>query len=53
MLKHFLIYEKKLSNFLDTILLLLSEAKYKEKHGEGLNILTPKQMLERLPIALA
>ena len=32
---------------------MLSEAKYKEKYGEGLKILTPKQMLQRLPIALA
>ena len=29
-----------------------SEAKYKAKYG-GLKILTPKQMLQRLPIALA
>ena len=26
---------------------------YKTKHGTGLKILTPKQMLQRLPIALA
>ena len=32
--------------------LLLSEAKYKAKCGEGLKVLT-KQMLQRLPIALA
>ena len=32
---------------------LLSEAKYKAKYGKGLKILTPKQMLQRLPIALA
>ena len=30
-----------------------SEAKYKLKYGSGLNIVTPKQMLQRLPIALA
>ena len=30
---------------------MLSEAKYKAKHG-GPKILTPKQMLQRLPIAL-
>ena len=29
-----------------------SEAKYKSIHGEGLKIITPKQMLQRLPIAL-
>ena len=32
---------------------MLSEAKYKTKYGEGFKILTPKQMLQRLPIALA
>ena len=30
-----------------------SEAKYKSKHGKGLKILTPKQMFQRLPIALS
>ena len=33
--------------------LIKSEAKYRTKHGEGLKIFTPKQMLQRLPIALA
>ena len=32
---------------------MVSETKYKSIHGEGLKILTPKQMLQRLPIALA
>ena len=32
---------------------MLSEAKYKAKHGKGLKILTPEQMLQRLPIAVA
>ena len=32
---------------------MLSKAKYKAKHGKGLKILTPKQMLQRLLIALA
>ena len=31
---------------------IVSEAKYKTKYGEGLKVLTPKQMLHRLPIAL-
>ena len=31
----------------------MPEVKYKTKYGEGLKILTPKQMLQRLPIALA
>ena len=30
-----------------------SETKYKIKYGECLKMLTPKQMLQRLPIALA
>ena len=32
---------------------MLYEAKYKPKYGEGLKILTPQQILQRLPIALA
>ena len=32
---------------------MLSGAKYKAKHGKGLKILNPKQMLQRLPIAFA
>ena len=31
---------------------MLSEAKYKAKYGRGLKILTPKQMLQSLPIIL-
>ena len=31
---------------------MLSEAKYKTKYGMGLKVLTPKQMLQILPIAL-
>ena len=32
---------------------MVSEAKYKSIRGEGLKILTPKQMLQRLRIALS
>ena len=32
---------------------IVSEAKYKSIHGEGLKILTPKQILQRLPLANA
>ena len=32
---------------------IVSEAKQKRKYREGLKILTPKQMLQILPIALA
>ena len=42
--------------FYDDYSLMMSEAKYKAKKktsGKGLKILTPKQMLQRLPIALA
>ena len=43
--------------FYDDYSLMMSEAKSKTKQNEtkgtGLKILTPKQMLQRLPIALA
>ena len=32
---------------------MLSEAIYRAKYGESLKILTSKQMLQRLPIAIA
>ena len=32
---------------------IVSETKYKSLHGEGLKILTPKQILHRLLLALA
>ena len=32
---------------------MVSEAKHKATKGKGLKILTPKQMLQRLPIPLA
>ena len=32
---------------------MISKAKYRATKGTGLRILTPKQMLQRLPIALA
>ena len=37
----------------DDYSLMMSEAKTKTTKGTGLKILTPKQMLQRLPIALA
>ena len=33
--------------------LIMSEAKYRATKGKGLKILTPKEMLQRLPIAFA
>ena len=44
-------------NFFRDYIEMLSDANYNSKHsetkGKGLKILTPKQMLQRLPIALA
>ena len=39
--------------FYDEFSLMMSEAKAKATKGTALKILTPKQMLQRLPIALA
>ena len=39
--------------FYDDYSLMMSEAKPKATIGKGRKILTPKQMLQRLPIALA
>ena len=39
--------------FYDDYSSMMSEAKAKTTKGTGLKILTPKQMLQRLPIALA
>ena len=53
MFKNFFDLREKIINFYRDYSILLSEAKYKAKHGKGLKILTPKQMLQRLPIAVA
>ena len=39
--------------FYDDYSLMMYEAKYRATKGTGHKILTPKQMLQRLPIALA
>ena len=39
--------------FYDDYSSMISKAKYRATKGTGLRILTPKQMLQRLPIALA
>ena len=39
--------------FYDNYSSIMSEAIYRATKGTGLKILTPKQMLQRLPIALA
>ena len=43
----------KVTGLFDSYSRTVSEVIYKTKHGEGLKILTPKQMLQRLPIAFA
>ena len=43
---------EQIANFFRDYSLLLCKANYETKYGEGLKILTPKQMLQRLPIAL-
>ena len=40
-------------NFYDDYSSMVSEAKHKVTKGLGLKIWTPKQMLQRLPLALA
>ena len=47
MLKHFTNHEKKLSNCLMIILELYLKLNTKTKYGEGLKILSTKQMLQR------
>ena len=49
----FFVLREKINNCFRDYSLLLSEAKYKAKYGRDLKIITPKQMLQRLPIALA
>ena len=44
---------EKIFNILDDYSTIASEAKFKLSHGKGLKILTPTQMLRRLPIAIA
>ena len=43
---------KKVIKFFDDYSRIASEGKYKRKYREGPKILTPKQMIQRLPIAL-
>ena len=44
---------KKVVELFDNCSRIGSEAKYEIIHGGGIKILTPKQMLQRLPITLA
>ena len=43
---------KKVIKFFDDYSRIVSEDKYKRKYREGPKILTPKHMIQRLPIAL-
>ena len=44
---------KEVIKFFDDYSSMVSEAKNRATQGTGLKILTPKEMLQRLPIALA
>ena len=39
--------------FYNNFLKMVHKSAYDAKHGKGLKIVTPKQMLQKLPIALA
>ena len=49
----FFYLREKIIDFIRDYSLLLSESKYKVKHGRFLKMLTSKQMLQILPIVLA
>ena len=52
-LSFFFHWGEKNIDFLRDYSLLISQVKNEAKHGEGLKILTPKQILKILPIAFA
>ena len=52
-MKNFLRLEKKFLIFLKHYTKMVFEDECKAKHGTGLKVLTPKQIFQRLPIALA
>ena len=56
-LEKFYISREEVINFFSDYIKMLSDANYNEKQNEikgtGLNILSSKQMLQRLPMALA
>ena len=53
MLQSFFDLREKTFDFFRDYFLLISEAQYRAKYGRDLKVLTTKQMLQRLPIALA
>ena len=44
---------EKVANLFDDDSTIVSKAKFEAKHGKGPKIITPKQVLQRLTIALA
>ena len=50
-----MLYEsrEKVINLLDNYSTIAYDAKYKSIYGEEIKLITPKQMLQRLPIAFA
>ena len=51
-IKTFYESREKVFKLFDDYSKIVSEAKYKTKYGEGLKILTPKQIIQILPLAL-
>ena len=49
----FITWDKKFIDLFKYYTKIRSEAMYETKIGKGIKILTPRQMLERLPIALS
>ena len=52
-LENFYNSREEVLNFLKDYTKTVFDAGYEAKHGKRLKILTPRQMLQRLPIALA
>ena len=52
-IKKFYKLREKVIKFYDEYFRMVHKAPYDSEHGKGLKMLTPKQMLQRSPIALA
>ena len=52
-IKNFYNGSEKILSFFNDYTRMVSDIKYKSIHRQGLKILTPKQMVQRLPIVLA
>ena len=46
-------HETRSVNFIEIMIMMMHNAIYDATHGKGLRILIPKQMLQRLPTAIA